>query len=93
MMQLHIHPDQTVIIRDGNDIVYGDSIENFFLDYGSEPTLFPSSRWNERLYIPSVMNRLCDGFTQETSVDVWEDGDAIIEAADDLIAAKEARLL
>jgi hypothetical protein len=91
-MQLHIHPDQKIIIRDSNgNVIYIDTVDNFILDYGSDPELLPNSRWNERLYIPDVMDRLADNFTQETSNQSWPDGDAILAAIEDIFAAKEVR--
>lgn len=91
MLELHIHPDQKVIIREDGNILYIDDISNFELDYGAslDPLL---ENMNERLYIPGVMDRFCDGKTQTTTQDVYVQGDDILDKKDDIIAAKNSRI-
>jgi len=90
MTEVHLHPDQFVIVRVNGVSVYVETFENFALDFGA-PVENPSAPWIERLYIPNVMNRLGDGKTQETTVEVWVQGDEIINNLNQLIEAKELR--
>lgn len=90
MMSLHVHPDNLVIIRDDAQVLYIDTLANFELDFGSAIEQVPG--WPEHFYIPGVMNRLGNGFTQETTIDAWIQGNAILAASSSIIAAKEARL-
>jgi hypothetical protein len=92
MLELHIHPDSQVIIRENGAVIYLDSFDNFYADFGSTPEFFPEPRWNERIYRPNQMDRLGDQFTQETTNSVWSLGEDILAARAAIIAAKSNRL-
>lgn len=89
-MELHLHPDNVVIIRDGDNVLYVDTPENFANDYGEE--IETVEGWNERLYRPGIMNRLCNGFTDSTSSDTWPQGDDILSSVSSIVSSKQARM-
>lgn len=90
MLSLHLHPDNLVIIRDDAQVLYIDTLANFELDFGAAIEQVPG--WSEHLYVPGVMNRLGNGFTQETTMDAWTQGDQVLAAINSIIEAKELRL-
>lgn len=95
MIEVHLHPDEHLIIRDNDEVVYSATLEEFEADFGQALEAL-SSPWTERIYAlsgPNVaMNRLANRFTNETSMDRWTQGDAIVTNKNALIQAKATRL-
>lgn len=88
--EVHVHPDQKVIIRIDGTVEYVDTIENFEADYGQSLDK-PTGQWNQCLYIQGEYCRCGDGFTDETDMGPWEIGDDILENKEAIKAAKELR--
>lgn len=88
--EVHVHPDQKVIIRIDGAVEYVDTIENFEADYGQSLDK-PTGQWNECHYIQGEYCRHADGFTDEAHTDPWEMGDDILDKKEAIKLSKEAR--
>jgi hypothetical protein len=88
---LHHHPDGHVYVRTAAG-VYGDTPENFALDYGSAWPALPEGM-TERLYVQETRHALmarhdlADGGPMP-----WPEGDAIIAGIARLLEAQRARV-
>jgi hypothetical protein len=90
-MEVQIHPDQQVVIRDDNrNVIYLDTVANFELDYAQQLEDVPTP-WMGVLYKQGLWKRFYNQFTNETTTEAWVQGDDIITNKDAIIAAKAAR--
>lgn len=84
------HPDGKIFIRLAEDEAYCDTIANFEVDYGGHYAGLPDG-FIGRYYEPDVNHYV---HTDDTAVPQglsWQEGNAYIEAYEQLIAAKADR--
>ncbi len=86
MFELHIHPDDIVIIREDGVTLYVENMAEFEVDFEEELEWSYGPNWNEVQYTPGVMYRIFDGKTSDSLAPSWEQGDRIIAAVEDLMA-------
>lgn len=91
MLEIHLHPDNVVIIRENGVAIYIDTKENFELDAALSLDVLPEG-FNERIYVQNVMDRFGDGKTQVTTENSWSQGDSILANRAAIIAAKQVRI-
>lgn len=92
MVMLHQHPEGLIYVRT-DEGVYGDTLENFKIDYGSIAPMLPEGI-TERIYEPSkrhalIMNHdVIDGGPMP-----WLEGDEIISGIQRMLKSQKAREL
>lgn len=83
------HPDGWIFIRTDQG-VYADAIANFEVDYGNPYTGLPEG-FIGRYYEPGVNHYVHTDDTAVPQTLIWQEGNAYIEAYEQLIAAKAGR--
>jgi hypothetical protein len=92
-VKINIHPDNKIIITDNSEnLLYEDSISNFEADSGLTLESIPNGMTG-RLYSQNEFDRKYNGFTNETSLEAWSQGDSIIANINSIVSAKVSREL
>jgi hypothetical protein len=92
MKRFHHHPDQKIIIQDGENL-YVDSIENFQIDLGSSYEGLPDG-YKERLYSQDSYHILTTDFNEAIGEESdFDFGNQMIAQITNLLTQQSIRLV